>query len=265
MDDSLKRHGTMPANRATSRWLVRPKPNPDAKLRLYCVPFAGGGASLFRLWPDRLPASVEVCAVQPPGRETRLREPAHQRIAPLVDELLEAIGPDLDSPFAIFGHSMGALVGFELARAIRRRGLENPKLVIASGRAAPQLPRRYPPIHALPEAEFLDELRLLDGTPRAVLDHHELMSLFSPLIRADLAVSESYTYQVEAPLDLPLIALGGLDDPRVDRDELEAWRLQTSDRFECEQFPGSHFFLQTATAGLLSVLSRVLTQIQEQS
>jgi medium-chain acyl-[acyl-carrier-protein] hydrolase len=252
----------MQANRATNPWLVRPRPNRLADLRLFCFPFAGGGASLFRLWPDRLPASVELCAMQLPGRETRLRETSHQRIGPLIDDLVAALVADLDKPFALFGHSMGALVAFELARELRRQNLPRPKLLIASGRFAPQLRHRRRAIHALPEAEFREELRLLDGTPQALLDHSELMSLFSPIIRADLAVNETYTYRDEPPLELPILALGGLTDPWVHQDELEGWRLQTSNTFECEQFSGGHFFLQTATAELLTVLSRALTTLQ---
>lgn len=252
----------MQANRATNPWLVQPRPNRLADLRLFCFPFAGGGASLFRLWPDRLPAWVELCAMQLPGRESRLREPTHQRIGSLIDGLVDALAAELDKPFALFGHSMGALVAFELARELRRQNLPSPRLLIASGRFAPQLRPRRPPIHALPEVAFREELRLLDGTPQALLDHSELMGLFSPIIRADLAVNETYAYTEEPPLDLPILALGGLTDPWVHQDELEGWRLQTSDRFERQQFAGGHFFLQTATAEMLSVLSRALTTLQ---
>ncbi|SIO60275.1 Surfactin synthase thioesterase subunit [Singulisphaera sp. GP187] len=252
----------MQTNRATNPWLVRPKPNRLANFRLFCFPFAGGGASLFRLWPDQLPEGVELCAIQLPGRETRIREPIHQLIGPLIDDLVEALAADLDQPFALFGHSMGALVAFELTRELRRRNLPSPQLLIASGRIAPQLRPRRRPIHTLPEPEFRKELRLLDGTPQALLDHNELMSLFSPIIRADLAVNATYIYTTEPPLPLPILALGGRTDPWVDQEELEGWRLQTSETFKSEHFPGSHFFLQTATAELLAVLSRALTPLQ---
>src|SRR5262245_29487970 len=150
---SPMKRGIMIANPATSRWLVRPRPNVSARLRLVCLPYAGGGASLFRLWPEGLPAVVEVCAIQLPGRETRLREPAHRHVGPLVVELAEALARSLEPPLAIFGHSMGALIGFELARQMRRRGMNGPQLLIASGRGAPQLPLRRRQIHALPEPE----------------------------------------------------------------------------------------------------------------
>lgn len=253
----------MTANPSASRWLVRPRPNPSARLRLVCIPFAGAGASVYRLWPEGLPRDVEVCAVQPPGRETRFREPAHARIDPLVDELTEVLEPALDRPYAVFGHSLGSLVGFELVRALRRRGRPRPQLLIASGRTAPHLPPRRPPIHDLPEGEFLDELRQLDGTPQAVLDHDELMALFSPTIRADLAVNETYAYHHEPELDCPILALGGLEDPWVNLEELQAWAELTSAAFRCRQFPGKHFFIQTAAADVLASVSAALAPAME--
>lgn len=251
----------MQANRVTNPWLVRPKPNRLASLRLFCIPFAGGGASLFRLWPDRLPDGVEVCAIQLPGRESRLREPIQTRIGPLIEALAAGLDGELDRPFALFGHSMGSLVAFELARELRRRNLPSPRLLIASGRSAPQLPRRRPLLHDLPEAAFREELRLLDGTPQVLLDHSELMSLYSPIIRADLAVNETYVYREEPPLNLPILALGGQADALAQRDEVEGWQSQTTQSFEHQQISGGHFFLQTAAAELLTVLSRALTTI----
>lgn len=255
----------MTANLSASRWLVRPRPNPSARLRLFCIPFAGGGASVFRLWPESLPDNIEVCAVQLPGRETRFKEPAYSRIGPLVAALADAVEPAIDRPYAVFGHSLGALVGFELIRVLRHRGVAGPQLLIASGRTAPQLPLRRRAIHALPEREFRDELRRLEGTPAAVLDHDELMGLFSPMIRADFAVNESYSYTAEAPLDCPVVALGGLDDPWVNRDELDAWSAETCASFECRQFPGKHFFVQTAAAAVLAAVAGALTRAAEEA
>jgi medium-chain acyl-[acyl-carrier-protein] hydrolase len=205
-----------------------------------------------------LPGSVEVCAVQLPGRESRLREPAHQRVAPLVAELCEALGPELAAPFAFFGHSMGALVAFELTRALRRQGRPGPVLLAASGRHAPHLDSRRRPIHELPEAEFRGEIRALGGTPHAVLEHEELMGLFSPLLRADFTLLETHRHAVEPPLDLPIVAVAGWDDPWVNRDELEAWRALTTAPVAVHQLPGTHFYLQTARDELLALLSEAL-------
>ncbi|HEX2190639.1 MAG TPA: alpha/beta fold hydrolase [Longimicrobiaceae bacterium] len=225
------------------RWLVTPRPRPAAPVRLLCLPFAGGAASAYRAWPELMGEDVEVSAVQLPGREMRLREPPFDRVEPLVAALADVLDPTLDRPYAVFGHSMGALIGFELARELRRRGRPLPVALVASGRNAPHLPARDPLMHPLPEPEFLERLRTFEGTPEAVLEHQELMQLLIPLLRADFAVNEAYTHREEAPLDLPLLAMGGDADPEVSREGLEAWSGYTTGPFTLEVYPGGHFFL----------------------
>src|SRR5438874_5336119 len=148
-----------------SVWLPFRRPLVQPRLRLFALPFAGGGASIYRLWPDQLPADVELCAVQLPGRETRYKEPAFVRMADAVSTLVSELEPAFDRPFALFGYSMGALMSFELARALRRGGKRQPENLIVAGLAAPQLPARDRDLHALPDAEFRSELRRLHGTP----------------------------------------------------------------------------------------------------
>ena len=179
---------------------------------------------MFRTWPDGLPADVEVCPVQLPGRGARLMEPPFTQLSPLIEALAQALFPLLDKPFAFFGHSLGALVSFELARYLRRQhGLHPVRLFVSAGRA-PQIPHRDLPMHTLPEEEFLAKLRRLNGTPREVLAHAELMEIILPLLRADFAVYETYVYAIEPPLNCPISTFGGLQDQRVSRGDLEAWR-----------------------------------------
>src|SRR5579883_2155511 len=142
-----------------SPWRVCFKPNPQARLRLFCFPYAGGAASIYRLWPQLLPETIEVHAIQLPGREGRLLEPTYVRLAPIIDEVTQAIAPLLDRPFALFGHSLGALLAFELARQLRRLQRPQPIHFFASARRAPQFADPDPPIHRLPDAEFLEEVR----------------------------------------------------------------------------------------------------------
>jgi medium-chain acyl-[acyl-carrier-protein] hydrolase len=154
---------------------------------------------------------------------------------------------------------MGAIIAFELARKLRREGRILPELLIVSGRIAPQLPLRRGSLHDLPELEFRQELRRLEGTPPAVLEHEELMQLFSPMLRADFAVNDTYVYHDEPPLVLPIVAFGGIDDPWVSRGELDAWRAQTAATFTPHPLPGKHFFLQSAEPQLLALLSQILS------
>ena len=243
---------------AFDSWIAFRKPNPQARLRLFCFPYAGTGASIFRTWSDGLPSDVEVCPVQFPGRGTRLTETPFTQLSPLVQALAQALGPLLDKPFAFFGHSLGALVGFELARQLRKQAGVQPVRLFVSADRAPQVPPRGRPIHALPDREFLVELRRLNGIPRGVFEDAELMQIMLPVLRADFVVYESYLYSAEPPLDCFISGFGGLQDQRVSRGDLEAWRDQTSVSFSLRMFPGDHFFLNTTQPLLLQVLAQEL-------
>jgi medium-chain acyl-[acyl-carrier-protein] hydrolase len=248
----------MTGETASDSWIACRQLNPQARLRLFCFPHAGTGASIFRTWPEGLPADVEVCPVQFPGRGTRLREPPFTQLAPLVQALAQALVPMLDKPFAFFGHSLGALVAFELARQLRRQSDVQPVRLFVSADLAPQFPHQDRPIHALPEEEFLVELRRLNGIPGKVWEERELMQIMLPVLRADLAVFETYVYSTEPPLNCPISAFGGLQDHRVSRGHLEAWRDQTRDSFSLRMFPGDHFFWHNTQPLLLQVLSQEL-------
>ncbi len=244
----------------TQGWLFLPNPNPQAALRLFCFPYAGAGATVFRRWSAGLPANVEVCALRLPGREGRLREPAFDRLAPLVDALAAELLPALDRPFAFFGHSMGALVAFELARRLRRDGRPGPRRLFVSGRIAPHC-QRDRSCHALPEPQFREELRRLGGTPREVLEHPELMRVLLPILRADFAVCETYAHEPDEPLGCPITAFGGLDDEMTRREQLEGWAAHTRAGFRLRMLAGNHFFLHSAEARLLQMLADELNSL----
>ena len=244
----------MTAAAAFDSWIACRKPRPQARLRLFCFPYAGGGALIFRTWSDGLPADVEVCPIQLPGRGTRLMEPLFTQLSPLIQALAQALLPLLDKPFAFFGHSLGALVSFELARQLRRQYGVQPVRLFVSASRAPQLPHRGLPIHTLPEGDFLAELHRLNGTPRAVLEHEELMQIALPVLRADFAVYETYVYSTELPLNCPISTFGGLRDRTVSQSDLEAWHEQTSVAFSLQMFPGDHFFLKTTQPLVLRAL-----------
>jgi medium-chain acyl-[acyl-carrier-protein] hydrolase len=251
----------MTAKPALNSWITIPRPNPAARLRLFCFPYAGAGASVFFTWPRMLPPDVEVAAVQLPGREARLAEKPYSDMLQLVDKLGEVLKPHLDVPFAFFGHSNGAIMGFELARLLRREGRALPLHLFLSGRMAAHVPIRHEPIYALPEPQFSEQLRRLEGTPEEILQNAEIMELIRPLLRADFSLAETYAYRPEAPLDVPISAYGGSTDPDVTEDDVRAWREHTTAAFTPRIFPGGHFFLNTGRADVLAHLSRELMQV----
>ncbi len=244
------------ADKSQTRWLPGFKENPEARLRLFCFPYAGGSAAAFRGWQQAFPASVQVVPVQPPGRGERLSEPAFKHLPEMIQALGPALYPYLKKPFAFFGHSMGGLILLELTRWLRRTGGPMPVHLFVAGRRAPQLPYDEPLSYNLPEPEFIERLRQLNGTPQEVLDHPELMQLMVPLLRADFGVCETYQYKSEPPLNIPLTVFGGVDDVEVSKEKLEPWRAHTTSSFWLHRFPGDHFFIHSAQ----NQISRVITE-----
>jgi surfactin synthase thioesterase subunit/glycosyltransferase involved in cell wall biosynthesis len=222
-------------------------------LRLFCFPHAGGGGSAFKAWAERLPRSVVVVPMRPPRRATPYT------MAELVAALGDSIGPYLDEPFAFFGHSMGAVVAFELARLLRRRDRPLPRMLVASGARAPRFRRGHVPGPEPGEADFVDALRRLQGTPREVLDNPTLLQLILPALREDAAIYRNYIYAEEPPLHCPIRAYGGSDDPNVHRQHLEGWAAETTAAFAVRVFPGGHFYLQTHRQEFLAALALDLT------
>jgi medium-chain acyl-[acyl-carrier-protein] hydrolase len=223
-------------------------------MRLICLPYAGAAASIFRQWPAGFAPDIEVFAVQLPGRETRIWEPALTSLPVLVERLAAALEPWIDRPYALFGHSMGALIAYELARALEARALPGPSHLFVSAQSAPHRPNRHPPLHQLPDEELLAALRTLTARADAAMDNAELMRLLLPTLRADCTLCDTYQWKADAPLTGTLTALGGRDDRSVTRAELEAWRRHTTGAFDVRIFPGDHFFLHSARAAVLRAI-----------
>lgn len=252
----------MPAPLAPSRWLSRPRPEPSAPLRLWCFPYAGAGAAVWHPWAAPLAETADLVAIRLPGRESRLMETPATRIGPLADALATEIAPYSHEPYALCGHSLGALLAHETARRLRAAGRPSPVALIASGARAPHCPRTEPDLHGLPDDAFIDQVdQRYQGIPKELLANREFLELFLPALRGDLEIFETYVHTPDEPLAIPLLALGGTEDPRVSRDQTLAWQAHTTGRFEAEFFSGGHFFTQTQHATVTARVATFLRQV----
>jgi medium-chain acyl-[acyl-carrier-protein] hydrolase len=232
--------------------------NPAASVRLFCFPYAGGSSSAFREWGKILSPQVEVLTAELPGHGYRVTEPLFNQLEPLVKNLAHAILPHLDRQFAFFGHSMGATLAYELSLLLREeRGLE-PEILFVSARNAPHVPNHKPPTYALPEKEFIDELRRLNGTPREVLEHPELLSFVLPMLRADFELIQTYKYSPRPPLTCPMRAFVGSKDPEVQARNVESWKEHTTGSFRMSVMFGDHFYLESERGHLLRLIGTEL-------
>jgi medium-chain acyl-[acyl-carrier-protein] hydrolase len=240
-----------------NRWIIRPNPTSTARLRLFCFPCAGGDIWLFQDWWRRLPREVDLCLVRLPGRAGRILERPFMTLPPLVSALAQALNQYQNIPFALFGHSMGALVAFELARYLRRNEKISPTHLFVAACRAPQLPAESPPIHNLPDALFVAELVRRYGEVGNMLQNRDLMRLVLPTVRADVSVCENYVHIGEPPLHCPIAAFGGIGDSVADPMSLEAWRWHTSVSFSLQLLRGNHFLMNSQSV-LLGALAEHL-------
>jgi medium-chain acyl-[acyl-carrier-protein] hydrolase len=241
---------------AQARWFETVQGAKEGAPRLFCFPYAGGSTQVFRSWQRQFAPEITLCLAHLPGRAMRIGEPPFRGLKPLVAALAQAIINEPQGPFAFWGHSMGALISFELARELRRAGQRGPQALLVSGHGAPQIPETDPPIFKLPEQEFVAELRRFNGTPKELLENPELTQLFLPTIRADFEVVETYVYEPDEPLACPIHAYGGLEDPSVPAEHLKEWQKLTSGPCKVRMFPGDHFYIHTCAADVINMLRR---------
>ncbi|MEO1399847.1 MAG: thioesterase domain-containing protein [Cyanobacteria bacterium J06635_1] len=242
-------------------WVLFPKPNPEASLRLFCFSHAGAGASIFRPWAADAPPGIEICAVQRPGRETRLRETPIRDLNALISEMHVGLLPYLDRGFICFGHSVGALICFEWVRHLKRLGCPLPLRLFVSGRQAPQVPVPLPWIHTLPDNGLKAELRSYGGTPEVVLQSNEFMGIYLPILRADLAINETYAYLPDEPIAAPISIFGGLQDHKVSFNSLEAWDKQTTKGSKLRLLPGGHLFIKESSKAILQAIAEDIVAV----
>jgi len=250
----------MRGNPGDSPWFRNFPPAPDAPVRLVCLPHAGGSASFYFPVARALSPRVQALAVQYPGRQDRRHEPAATDLEVLAEHIAEALEPWLDRPCALFGHSMGAIVGFEAARRLEAAG-RGPIERFVSGRRAPSLDRateRQPGT----DEEVIAEIRSLNGTGAQLLDDEETLRMILPALRADYGAVRGYRYRPGPALDCPVTAFTGDRDPKADVREVQAWREHTRSGFELNVLPGNHFFLVDQQEALLSAIEGRLARVQ---
>ncbi len=241
-----------------NRWIININPRPNAVKRLFCFPYAGSSSAVvFRKWAFDLPDSVEVIPVELPGRGARLNEPLETRVEPLAKRIAKVLSNFSDKPFEIFGHSMGSLIGYEVSKILTGHYRLVPQRLYVSAHQAPYLERNSVVMHKLSETEFRNELRNLNGMEDDILNNPELMEIFSPIIRADYEICETYKFNA-GKLDIPVIAFGGMKDKTVKYEHLLGWENITSNKFDIYMLDGDHFFIVKNQKEFLTLFKKIL-------
>lgn len=247
----------------TNLCLVIPKPRPNATLKLICFPYAGGSISTYATWAQHLPKSIELCIVQLPGRGQRMFEPAHTTMKSVIDELMSVMPHYLSTPYIFFGHSLGSRIAFELMIKLQALYFPLPEHFIASGSRSPDNELNKKNIYHLPETEFIHELEKLNGTPKAVLENEELMTLFLPLLRADFEVVDTYHYTGNVKLNCPITVLSGIDDVAITQEQLSHWQNFFTKELTIHMIPGNHFFIDSQPLKCIKKVNDVIDTVMK--
>lgn len=242
-------------------WVYFPNPNPAAKLRLFCFHYAGGGGHVFHSWLKYIPSNVEMGIIQLPGRGRRMDEPPIKRLLPLSAIIAKELVPYLNKPFVFFGHSLGALLCFEITRNLRRDNLNQPKHLFISSAKAPHQQNDREILHDLPKSLLIEKLAEYNGTPSEVLSNDELLNLLLPVIRADFELFETYEFQPESPLECHMVAYGGEEDCSIDQEGLAAWSEMSTGSFLLRMFPGGHFYINSSQSTFLQTFAKDLLKL----
>jgi surfactin synthase thioesterase subunit/acyl carrier protein len=247
--------------RVETPWLIAGPHRSEVRLRVLCFPHAGSSGATFSSWAAQLPPEIDICGVELPGRGSRRAERPLVRMRALIAAAVSGLAPAMEKPFAIFGHSLGALIAFELVRQLARQGGPQPLGLFVAGCRAPSLPAARPPIYASTEDELVHELDALNGTSPEILGNPEFRRIFLPALRADLEIGDTYAYRSGPALSCPVFAYGGLDDADARPDELKEWAREVERPLTTRFYPGDHFFLRTSEEVFLSALAQDLTSV----
>lgn len=244
----------------SSKWFLVTKPKPQAEFRLFCFPYAGGSATAYSAWAELLPDNVELVAIQPPGRANRLGEPLLTSVPDMAGGVADAIGPWLDRPYMIYGHSLGSIVSFELLHALRARGLALPFHYFCGARRAPHFPPRIAPIHNYPLEEFKAELKTLNGTPEIILNNADLMDIFVPILRTDFKAAYNYRREPAIRIECPASVFNGAKDDKVLEEDMMGWQEHFAGKVDFRTFEGGHFFMDENRQDVLDAIGACVLQ-----
>lgn len=246
----------MISNIINSKCVSLDEPKPFSEIRLFCFPYAGGGASLYSFWNESMPNNIEVCPIQLPGREERIMELAIDNIYALIENIVIELEPWLNKKFAFFGHCMGAKISFELTKALSKKKYY-PQTIFVSACEAPHIPERYP-IYNLSDDEIVR--RLSAGTSEEVLNNRELINYLLPNLRKDFHLSDTYLSKDTTPVECSITAFCGTEDDRIDKDNVMLWEDYTNSLFRLYDIKGDHFFVKTSKEEILSHIHRELME-----
>ncbi|MGB0521889.1 MAG: thioesterase II family protein [Flammeovirgaceae bacterium] len=243
----------------TTKWLSSNCLKDDiSNVRLFCFPYAGGGTSTYFKWLKHIPPSVTLCPIQLPGRERRIQELPYENLMQLVDSIYTDLQDLFQEPCVFFGHSMGAQIAYELAIRCQKENCKGIKHLFVSGRKPPHLFEESHQYHLLPNQEFMEQLKTYEGVPTAFFQHKELLELAIPVLRADFKMLETYTYEANNPLNVPITAFGGKADLELPEQMLTEWKFHTAARFQYFVYDGGHFFIRDYQAQILSTITLIL-------
>jgi surfactin synthase thioesterase subunit len=237
-----------------------PEPISSPKIRLICFPFAGGGANTFLPWIGKFNDQIELVLVEPPGRGTRISERPHSSMDQYINELVENLNIFTKVPYVVFGHSLGSRVAYELCCRLRALKVQLPEHFIASGSKAPHIKNEKKHIHNLPQNEFIEELAILNGTPKEILSNPELMEALSPLLRSDFKISETYQANI-TKMPFPILVLNGENDADITINQLMPWNDLSYEEYQLVHLPGDHFFINQCTNDVIENVLRITDKV----
>jgi len=229
-----------------------------SKIKLFCLPFAGGSKYSYKGYSAKAPNYIEVISLDLPGRGGRFGEPFITSVEGLVNDLFNQVKGQLNSPYAIYGHSLGSLLGLLLAQRIRQEGLPAPEHLFFTGRGGPQKEVPTKKRHELPKDEFIEELKEMGGLPKELLEDEELLNFFEPIIRADFQAIDTFFYEPQPKLDIPISVIVGMEEETT-LEEAKAWQLETEQPVDVRQFPGNHFFIFQYEMEIMKLIAKKLS------